>query len=191
MAIGELVGLKFQVGLHTEDDPARGVKIGHAKYPNFNLVSSNVRKGMDWCTYIDVHGIGMQYDKACGHQEDSVESPFGEQCCVIAVPPDFATEALNMFDFITEMTEAEFEDFYNNKAHAHEDAESIDTDALIGLKARKDLMVDQGMNVTAIDAQIQKALDPNDITEMGVRKNSNKTYADVKVGKGVSIRTKV
>jgi hypothetical protein len=192
MAIGELVGLKFQVGTHTEDDSARGTKAGHANYPNFNLVSSSTRKGLDWCKYIDVHGIGMQYDKASGHKVDSPHSPFGEQTCVIAVPADFADEALGLFPgVVTEMTETEFIEFYDEKAHAHEDDEKIDTDALNGLKARKDLMVDQGMNTTGIDTKIQKALDPNNQNERGVRKNKDKKWADVMVNKGATVRTRI
>jgi hypothetical protein len=192
MAIGQLVGLKFQVGLHSSDDASRGVKVGHAKYPNFNLVSSATREGMDWCKYIDVKGIGMQYDKACGHKEDSVDSPFGEQTCVIAVPEAFADEAVALFPgLVNEMTEAEFIAFYDGKAHAHEDEENIDTDALNGLKARRDLMVTQGMNTAAIDNKIKKALDPNNESERGVKKNKDKTWANVMASKGVSIRTRV
>jgi hypothetical protein len=189
--IGELVGLKFQVGIHDTEDANRGVKVGHAKYPNFNLVSQEARKGMDWSKYIDVHGIGMQYDKTSGHQDHTNESPFGEQTCVIAVPEDFANEALSMFSFIVELTEQELEDFYNDKAHAHEDDEHLDADVLTGLKVKKELMEGQGLNTAAMDAKIRKALDPNDQNERGVRKNKNKSWSDFKANKGLTIKANV
>ncbi|MCP4257963.1 MAG: hypothetical protein GY774_10610 [Planctomycetes bacterium] len=174
-----LVALKLDVGLTDE---------GQAAYPNFNLISNAVRKGMDWSSYIDTYGGGMHYDKTCGHKEESTGSPYGHQCCCMCVPEDFALEALNLFPkTVSRMTEAEFEAFHDDKAHAHEDDEKVSTDTLNGLAAQRSLMVVMGQDILALDAKIKKALDPNEPTEAGVVKNKNKKWVDVKANKGLSI----
>jgi hypothetical protein len=173
----DLVALRFQVGLHTTDNGTH--KSGHAKYPDFNKVSSVTRKGMDWCKYIDAFGIGMQYDKACGHKEESAHSPFGEQCCVVAVPADFADEALALFPTVlTELTVAEFEDFYDNKAHAHETAEHIDTDVLDAITQKEKLGLAVPEKIDAIDVTTETR---------GIRKNHDKLWADKKVKCGCNV----
>jgi hypothetical protein len=182
----ELVALKLDVGL----DP----QTGHAKYPDFNKISSATRKGMDWSKYIDIHGVGMHYDKICGHQDEGA-TPYGHQCCCICVPSDFAAEALLMFpDVVSKMTDIEFEAFHDGRAHAHEPDEHIDIDALNGLVARRNLMALVSKTaadtnaIAAIEAKITKALDPTDKTEAGVKINTNKTWAQVAANKGVTIK---
>lgn len=173
----DLVALKFHAGLHTEDKGSN--KIGHAKYPDFNRVDIATRKGMDWCGYIDAFGIGMQYDKACGHKEENLESPFGKQCCVIAVEEAFADEALALFPTeLTELTSVEFEAFYNDKAHAHEMAEHIDTDVLDAIAQKE-----------ALGLAVPEKADAVDVTTetRGIRKNHNKVWADKKVKSGVNV----
>ncbi len=179
MATRNLVALKVKVGI----DPITG----YAQYPNFNLISSAVRKDMDWSKYLDVHGGGMHYDKTCGHKEESVESPFGEQICCMCVPEDFATAALSLFPIIvTEQSEVEFETFYNTKAHAHEPDESIDEKTLNGLSAQRALKTALAQDTTVLDAKIAKALDPDD-KEAGVKKNVKKTWTDAKTAEGISL----
>ncbi len=178
MAVRDLVALRFNAGLHTEDNVAKGWKVGHAKYPDFNQIGLATRKGMDGSQYIDAFGIGMQYDKACGHKEEG-DTPFGQQCCVIAVPQDFATEALALFPGeLTQLLPAEFESFYNDKAHAHESAEHIDKDVLDAIKAKEDI----GLTVP----EKTNALNPNH-PNRGIRKNYNKAWVDFKVKAGVNI----
>lgn len=173
-----LVPIKIKVGLHEFDDD-KGHKAGHAKYPNFNLIGSPIRKGMDWSHYIDTHGIGMHYDKTCGHREESADSPFGQQWACMCVPADFANEAIAMFpNEVSIMTEAEFQDFYDNKAHAHEPDEHVDADVLTNIKAKEDVGVAVPEKVVAIDP-----LDP----ARGIRKNLNKRWADFKIKAGVNI----
>ncbi len=180
----DLVALKLIVGT----DPVTG----HAEYPNFNLVSTTIRKGMDWSKYLDVFGGGMHYDKTCGHKDESVESPYGEQVCCMCVPQDFATEALNLFPAkVSELTPVEFEVFYDEKAHAHEPDETINDNALNGLNAQRTLKVAVGEDVTALDVRIRKALDPNDITEAGVKKNVKKTWNDAKTAEGINLTPNV
>ncbi len=179
----DLVALKLDVGLDAVT--------GFADYPNFNLISSETRKGMDWSKFLDVHGGGMHYDKNCGHRETG-DSPFGHQICCMCVPQNFATEALNLFpNTVSEMTPAEFETFHDVKAHAHEPDESVDEGILNGLNAQRTLKVAVGQDVTALDAKIVKALDPNDITEAGVKRNVKKKWADVKVLQEITLNTNV
>jgi hypothetical protein len=174
----ELVALKFQAGLHTKDNKEKKWTAGDAKYPDFNQVSEVARKGLDWSIYVDKHGIGMQYDTENGHQDDTPESPQGEQCCVVAVLQDFATEALTLFPELTQLTPAEFEDFYNNKAHVRESVELVDADVLTVIAAKEKA----GLPVP----EKAKAFDP-DSPEAGIRKNHNKKWSDFKLKVGAEI----
>lgn len=178
--VQELVGLKIDVGLNDVT--------GHAKYPDFNRISSATRKGMDWSKYVDVHGSGMHYDKTCGHQDEGA-TPRGHQQCCICVPADFAEEALALFpEVVFPCSDEEFETFHDTKAHAHEAAEHVDTDALQALAARRTLMLLLGHSVAALDVVIAKALDPLDDTEPGVRVNVTKTWKASSAKQGISIR---
>jgi hypothetical protein len=189
MADRDLVALKLDVGI----DPTNG----YAEYPNFNLISTQTRKGMDWSKYLDVHGGGMHYDKNCGHK-DVGDSPYGHQFCCMCVPQAFATEALDLFpDKVTAMTPAEFELFYDAKAHAHEPDEQIDTERLNGLSAQRILMVatqktaEDTARIAAFDVVVAKALDPEDASEAGVKWNRKKRWADVKTSTAVNLVTNV
>ncbi len=173
----DLVGLKFNAGIHKAQNKGKGHEIGHAEYPDFNLVDESIRQGMDWCHYIDTYGIGMQYDKGCGHKEEG-DTPFGQQCCVVAVPNDFAVAALALFPGLTEMTPAEFEAFYNDKAHAHETADHTDQDVLDAIKTKEDLALAVPEKTNAID---------RNHPDRGIRKNHGKVFADFKVKAGVNI----
>lgn len=177
--MANLVALKFQAGLHTEDNKAKGWQIGHAKYPDFNQVSLANRGNMDWCTYIDTVGIGMQYDKTCGHREYRIDSPVGEQCCVIAAPQAFATEALALFPGeLTQLTPAEFEDFYDNKAHAHEPVEKVDQLVLDAIAVKESLAIPVPEKADAIDPKTETP---------GIRENKNKTWAKRKLVGGHAV----
>jgi hypothetical protein len=88
------------------------------------------------------------------------------------------------------MTPAEYATFHDTKGHVRDNAEDVDTDVLNGLAARRGLMVARGKDIAALDAQIDKALDPNDLTEMGVRKNMNKSFADFKTMRGITLKEK-
>jgi hypothetical protein len=181
MSIMNLVALKVIVKLNPTD--------GSALYPNFNLISDSVRKGMDWSKYIDTNGGGWHYDKTSGHKEETADSPQGQQIACLCVPQDFATEALDYFpEVITEMTEAEFEDFHDNKAHAHEPAESVNAEVLNGHHARKLLMKSVGQDTVELDVQIVKALDPTDKSEQGVIINERKTWAAAKKVANIALK---
>jgi hypothetical protein len=172
----DLVALKFNAGIHTVDTANH--KMGHAKYPDFNKVPSAIRKGMDWCSYIDTFGIGMQYDKCCGHKEAG-ETPFGEQSCVIAVPADFADAAMVALPGeLTELTVKEFETFYDTKAHAHESLETIDKEVIDAIAQKESLGLPVPEKADAVDVKSNAR---------GIRKNHNKFWVDKKVKAGVVV----
>lgn len=178
MAVRNLVALRFNAGLHTVENKEKGWQVGHAKYPDFNQITSSARNGMDWCVYIDKFGIAMQYDKSCGHKEVG-DTSYGEQCCVIAVPQAFATEALALFpDDITKLTPLEFEDFYNNKAHAHESIEHIDNDVLEAIAQKEKLALPVPEKADALNP---------DNPARGIRKNKDKMFVDFKAVSGIEI----
>jgi hypothetical protein len=178
MATRNLVAIRFQAGLHTVDVKSKGWATGNAKYPDFNQVSLANRSGMDWSKYIDAFGIGMQYDKDCGHKESAPHSPHGEQCCVLAAPEAFVLEAMSKLQGLVRLTEAEFINFYDNKAHAHEDDDYVDTDVLAGIKAKEDA----GLAVPEKEAAFNR-----NNKAMGIRKNENKRWADFKKKSGVEV----
>ena len=169
----ELVGIKVKIGLKAN---------GHAKYPTFNDLPIVKASGMDWSKYVDVMGLGWHYDKTSGHKEETQDSPFGQQWGMLIIPEEFATQAVAVFPAdVTRLTEVELEDFYDNKAHAHEPDELFDEQVLTGIKMKQDLGI-------ALTTQQVKALDPNDDTP-GIRKNKNKKWANKKSIVGVTIKT--
>lgn len=176
----ELAAIKVKIGLTPE---------GSAKYPTFNDMS--VLKGMDWAHYVDRDGLGWQYDKTSGHKEETVDSPRGQQWGVLVVPEAFALEAVAMFPGeCTRLTEAELQDFYDNKAHAHEPDNKVDQRIIDDLKNTLDLMERVAApqeQIATIKAKIRKAIDPMDL-EPGIKKNDSKRWADKKKALNVTIK---
>ncbi len=174
-----LVAIKMKVGLQE--------KSGYAKYPNFNLISSSIRKGLDWSKYVDTHGASMHYDKTSGHKEETADSPYGQQWVCTCVPADFANEAVRLFpNEVSILPEIEFATFYDDKAHANDSDEITDANTLNGLYAQRQLMIARSKNIDALDAKIDKALNPAD-SERGVNKNVAKKWADIKAKMGVNL----
>ena len=166
-----LVPIKIKVGLHPDS--------GNAKYPNFNLITTTVRKNMDWSHYIDRYGIGMHYDKTSGHKDDSVDSPYGQQWVCTCVPEDFAIEAANRFpNEVSIVHESEFTSFYNTKAHAHESADNVDLEVLQTIKVKKDLGLTTPEETNAVN---------RNHPALGIRKNPNKKWSDFKNKTGIII----
>ena len=167
----QLVPLKVKIGLGND---------GAAKYPEFNTLSAVKNAGMDWSKYIDTHGLSWHYDNTSGHAETTADSPRGQQWGMLIIPKVFADEAIAAFpDECSKMTEAECQDFYDTKAHAHEPDELFDQQVLDGIKSKKDL----GLALTPMQI---KAADPNDSTP-GIRKNENKFWADFKAKHSITI----
>jgi len=186
-----LVPIKVKIGLRGD---------GHADHPPFNALSERVRSGMDWSHYIDtLASEGWFYDKKCGHSDTDVhndEVPNGHehenneigcQFGCLLVPEAFALAAVSKFGgspyFIEIISEASFESFYDERAHAHEDEEVVDTIALEKIKAR----IDAGDNSQSMKNKQANALN-RDHPEKGVKKNHRKGYANYKTHRGIEIR---
>jgi len=170
----EVLAIKVKIKIKTN---------GHAEYPDFNALQVVIDSGMDWSYYVDSHGLGWHYDKTSGLKDNTVDSPMGEQWGMLIVPEEFRDQALAMFpSLVTAMDETEIEDFYNNKAHAHEPDEIFNTEILNGIKLKQDL------GLTLTQNQLD-ALDPN--TDVpGIRKNKNKLWSDFKVKKDLTVKVK-
>jgi hypothetical protein len=167
-----LVPIKVKIEKRTDN--------GHHKYPDFSELAIVKNTGMDWSRYVDVFGLGWHYDKKCGHQEEEVGSPLGMQWGVLIVPKEFADQAVAMYpEMVTKLTETELETFYDNRAHAHEPEEEINTYVLQAIKAKVDLGL-------ALTPEQMSAKDPETDTP-GVRKNKRKKWSDYKALTGVEI----
>ena len=179
----ELVPIKVKIGLRAN---------GHADHPQWSLLPmiTNEQQEKQYMPH------GWMYDKSCGHVEarkegDAWDSPIGMQWGCLLVTKQFATEAIATFPaLVTEITEAEFEDFYNTKCVAHMSENDYDIEALDGLKLEHDLKIINGDDVTEIKARIAKAIDPSD-SAAGIKKNTNKIWADRKVSLDVTIKQKI
>ncbi len=168
----ELVPIKINIGIDGNT--------GHAKYPAFNNIDNDVRKGLDWSIFVDKFGSGWHYDKTSGHKEHSVDSPIGQQWGILCVPEDFALQATTLFpNDVFVITESEVETFYNEKAHAHEPVENVDIDVLHAIKAKKDLGIDTPEEAAAID---------RNHPARGIRFNKTKTWAGFKEKTDISIK---
>ena len=178
----ELVPIKVKIGLRAN---------GHADHPNWKLLPM-ISKEEDERPNMS---IGWVYDKACGHAESRADggdwdSPVGMQWGCLLVTEQFATEAIATFPtLITEITEAEFEDFYNNKSRAHMAENNYNIQVLQGLQLEHDLKAINNEDLTDVKARIAKAVDPDD-SAPGVIKNKMKTWTNQKLATNITIKNK-
>jgi hypothetical protein len=177
------------------------VKIGHkpdgmAAYPNFGALAVVAANGMDWSRYVDKEGLGWHYDKTSGHDDDDADSPAGQQWGLLIVPEQFAIEAVAQFPGeCTRMTEAECQQFYDDRARVQQADDDRDEAMLTALRAEfnliKDLLAEFPANTklqdrsTALKTLLQKALDPDD-PHPGVRKNVRRRWATFKARAGIT-----
>jgi len=179
----ELVPIKVKIGLRAN---------GYADHPDWCLLSiiDSDYEVKQYAPY------GWVYDKSCGHKEERIEgnqwdSPFGMQWGCLLVTDKFLQEAKTTFpELITEITEVEFEDFYNTKSRAHMSENNYNIDILNGLKLEYDLKSINNEDLVVIKAKIAKAVDPND-PEPGISKNKDKVWVDTKVKLGAKIKNKI
>lgn len=171
-----LTAIKVTIGLRPN---------GEADHPDWTLLPS-------YPTEADVKAacpFGWHYDKKSGHDhEDAGVSPAGTQLGMRLVTAAFAAEAIAMFGGpphnVTQMTEAEVQDYWNNRHAAHLPDEDVDFEEIIALKAVWDMVNDPALGYGAaaqnkVKNRIQAALDSaND--QPGFRKQPMKTWADVK-----------
>lgn len=129
-----------------------------------------------------------RYDKTCGHQEESVDSPYGMQWGMLCVTPQFANEAVAAFPgIVSVMTEAEASDFWDNKACSHIPENQVDEKTLNALNIEYQLREKLGQSLTALSAKITNALDPLD-NEPGLKKNKIKKWTDAKITMGFVVQ---
>jgi hypothetical protein len=107
-------------------------------FPDFDQINPSIRLGLNWSNYIDAYGTSWHYDHvAAFNQSDSYSPDPQVQFGVFAVPENFATAALALFPLqVTLLTEAEFEDFYNNRSHLEEPEEKYASGILDAIRAR-------------------------------------------------------
>lgn len=178
----ELVPIKVKIGLRAN---------GHADHPQWTLLPmiANEQQEKQYMPH------GWMYDKNSGHTEarkdgDQWDSSVGMQWGCLLVTQQFADEAVATFPtLVTEITEAEFEDFYNNKVVGHMAENNYNSDILSGLKLEYDLKVINGENVAEVKGRIAKAIDPND-SAAGITKNDNKLWSNRKSKLDVTIKVK-
>lgn len=154
-------------------------------YPNFNRIDVSIRKNMDWSAYVDLHGTGWMYSKEGFGQGTDSQSQYSG----LLVPADFAREALALFpDRVTEMTEAEWQAFYEDDVMQDSPTENLDTETLQGILARVQLEekgIAPAPSVELLAARAE-ALDP-DNPRRGINKNRRKKWADVKADRRIQI----
>lgn len=154
-------------------------------YPKFNDIDKEIRKSLDWSSYFDSMGIGWHYSNDGFGEGDEPEVQYGATC----VPADFASEAVRLFpDTVTEMTEAEWETFYEDDFTQNQLAENVDTDTLQGILARVQLEEKGIIPPPSAETLLARseALDPES-PKAGISKNRNKKWADVKARRHINI----
>ena len=160
----------------------------------------------DW-TQLDLGGdtpeqhqiVKWKYDKTSGHDDDTAESPKGQQLGMMLVSQTFADKAVALFPgVVSRMTETECQDFWDNKAHAHLPEDRINTGLLNALRSEyvliKELIADlpDGAAKTKLQNRLTrvrnralKALDPTN-AEDGVRAFTDKTWAKAKAARNIT-----
>lgn len=128
----ELVPLRIKIGRKQSSKGMRN------DYPDFNAIDSVIRHGLDWSNYVDTYGTRWHYDKLSGFKESDAYNPDPMiQYGMFAVPEDFANAALTLFPTkVEQLTEAEFETFYNDRAHSHESEEDCNSGVLNVIRAK-------------------------------------------------------
>ena len=132
-----LVPLRIKIGRKIGKDDKGNDRPENA-YPDFDgQISAATREGLSWPYYVDRYG-GWHYDKRSGFGEvDDYNPDPMMQFGVLTVPIAFAEAAVAAFPGTAEIiAEAEFEEFYDTRAHAHEAKEFIATEVLNALRAK-------------------------------------------------------
>jgi len=161
------------------------------------------REGKDWSYYLKNFGEGWAYDKSSRHEDDNDSdpdgTPIGNQYGVLLIPEQFAIEALAEFPTtIVRLTETELQDYWDNRAYAHLSVNKRQEAILSQYDRERSLLERAESNATgqdkvnlrsrldALDVEILKAIDPDDVTP-GVRKNHKKTWASWKGKNSITI----
>jgi len=171
----EGVAIKVKIGLREN---------GHADHPNWGLLPM-VKAGT---TPESQQIVKWRYDR-CGHCEEHIDSPAGMQWGMMIVTEQYANEAVATFpDIVTIMTEAEAEDFWENKAHVDVPENRTSREILSELSSELQLKNHLGQDTTALEERITNALNP-DHAEKGICKNPTKCFVDAKTHLGFTIKS--
>ena len=131
--------------------------------------------------------VKWKYD-CCGHMEDTADSPAGQQWGMMVVTEQFANEAVDMYPTkVFVMTEAEAEDFWENKCTVRMSRNKTDSQVLTDLNSELQLRKALGQDTTALEEKIINALDP-DNPEAGLVRDKQKKFADAKISLGFTIK---
>ena len=191
----DVVPLKVKIGLRPN---------GHADHPAWEtlpLIAAGLGGGNPSLERIDqkinTYWLGSwHYDKTSGHAEQTAESPYGIQWGMIFTDRAFADEALATFPaLVTQMTQAEAATFWDDKAMIRLADEQIDVEVLQGLVAHRQLLTrgpggGVGPQLTALEARINRALDPDD-PSLGVRRNPLGRFATARPLLGLTFHASV
>ena len=175
-----LIPIKVKIGLRPN---------GHADHPDWTQLPL-INIDQDVKRYVP---FGWVYDKASGHDEARTgaadwDSPVGFQWGCLLVMQVFADEALVAFPaLVTKLSEAEYQDFYDNKAMGHLPENRTDVQVLQALQIELDLKEKLAQDTTALKAKIAKAIDPADDTEPGIKKNTDRKWVDLKAKRGIIV----
>jgi hypothetical protein len=172
--MAELVGIKVIIG---RVPTATGVK---NLYPNFNRIHSTLRAHMDWSSYIDSFGSGWHYDEIAPFGTSDPESPgTDEMFGVIAVPEEFAREAVRLFpDTVSTVDEVEFTRLFETRTKSSAPDTFIDTPRLDQLRSRYGIVgpIDDPAALALMSPEDRRAVDPNDPAP-GIVNNPDKTVS--------------
>jgi hypothetical protein len=167
----ELVPLKIII--------RRGID-SNAKWPKWNLIAIEIRRGLKGGTYIGQHGIGLHLDKV-----DNLGTGHTHGTAVTCVPKDFADAAVEKFpDDVSIIMESELQTFWNTRSKIFQLPDIINAEELRTIKLLEDL----GEDVAAWKA---KALDRDNKLYRGRIKNPQKTWALFKEAKGITLHSSV
>jgi len=183
----QVIALKVKIGLRPN---------GYADYPDWGGVLPLAQTGNTKAEKEQIAAshmiVSWHYDKTSGHQESSLDSPYGTQWGMILVTEQFAAEAEAAFPtLVFRMTETEAQDFWDNKAWGHVPENRLDRDELQALLAQRDLMTKvnrPAAEIANLDTIINQALNP-DHPRIGVRKEKLKKWADAKSRLDIEIKT--
>lgn len=160
------LAIRFKVGLKQERTK-RGSLQNVADHPFSREPQPEALKrvlaGYDWSNYVDVFGLGVQYDAVCGHLERDDYSPeVGVQWACTVVPEEFAIAAAAAYPSDVELIDPdEWEAFYETRHAVNNADEELDTEALQGHLARLQLEKEIAGAASAESlARAQAALDP-------------------------------
>ena len=174
----KLIPIKVKIGLRSN---------GNADHPDWTKMPM-IFSDSDMKKYCP---LSWMYDKSSGHQEETPDSPRGMQWGFLLGTCEFVDEAISTFpELITEITEAEFIDFYDNRIMAHLPEKNYDIDVLQGLKLELDLKKELNQSVVELNTKIEKAIDPEDAS-LGVRTNKDKKWSDFKLKVGIEIEKRI